>query len=113
MLESNRWMVDDAEFLLAIYDGGAKDGTAYTMNYARYKKQDIMSIHPDTLTMIDGLKLAVLERRRQMNSHFLYLKYFDYSKVLRRETHFRISIPLSRVRFPKSHTYLLHSGNFH
>ncbi|MDR0294174.1 MAG: DUF1273 domain-containing protein [Oscillospiraceae bacterium] len=48
MFERNRYLVDHAAFLLAVYDGGGKGGTAYTVGYARRKRRRITIIHPDT-----------------------------------------------------------------
>lgn len=66
MFERNRWLVDHTGFLLAVYDGGAKGGTAYTVNYARQKERDIIALHPDTLAVMDNGELTALERRRQL-----------------------------------------------
>lgn len=51
MLERNRYMIDHAEYLLAVYDGGIKGGTAYTVKYGKQKGRRIISIHPDTLAV--------------------------------------------------------------
>jgi len=51
MLERDRYVVDHAEYLLAVYDGGAAGGTAYTVRYARQKERKIITIHPDTLAV--------------------------------------------------------------
>ena len=48
MFERNRYLVDHAEHLLAVYDGGEKGGTAYTVKYAKQKKRSIVIIEPDT-----------------------------------------------------------------
>lgn len=66
MFERNRWLVDHAGFLLAVYDGGTKGGTAYTVGYARQKRRDIIAIHPDTLLVMDNAELTALELRRQL-----------------------------------------------
>jgi uncharacterized phage-like protein YoqJ len=52
MFERNRYLVDHAEHLLAVYDGGSKGGTAYTVRYARQKERRITIISPDTLDVI-------------------------------------------------------------
>ena len=49
MFERNRYLVDHAEHLLAVYDGTSKGGTAYTVRYGEQKKRRIIFIHPDTL----------------------------------------------------------------
>ena len=45
----NRYLVDNADRLLALYNGGATGGTAYTVKYARQKNRDIVVIDPNTL----------------------------------------------------------------
>jgi uncharacterized phage-like protein YoqJ len=64
MLERNRYMVDHAEYLLAVYDGSPKGGTAYTVRYAREKNREIITIHPDTLAVVSNVDLEALERRK-------------------------------------------------
>lgn len=46
----NYYMVDNADFLLAVYDNDKKvrSGTGQTVNYALQKKCSIFYIHPDT-----------------------------------------------------------------
>ena len=45
----NRYLVDNADKLLALYNGGAKGGTAYTVQYARQKNKEVIVIDPSTL----------------------------------------------------------------
>lgn len=45
----NRYMVDHADTLLALYNGSPTGGTAYTVNYARQKNKEIIVIDPNTL----------------------------------------------------------------
>ena len=52
MFERNRYLVDHADYLLAVYDGGDKGGTAYTVKYGQKKERKIISIHPDTLEVV-------------------------------------------------------------
>ena len=47
--ERNRYLVDHAEYLLAVYDGTPKGGTAYTVKYGKQQRRQITVIHPDTL----------------------------------------------------------------
>ncbi len=49
-LARNRYMVDRADVLLAVYDNerNLRSGTMYTVNYARKKSIPIVLIHPDT-----------------------------------------------------------------
>ena len=51
LFERNRYLVDHASYLLAVYDGGSDGGTAYTVRYAKQKRRKIMIIQPDTLTV--------------------------------------------------------------
>ena len=66
MLERNRYLVDHADYLIAVYDGGGKGGTAYTVRYAREKKKEIIVIQPDTLEVISAVDFEALERRKQL-----------------------------------------------
>lgn len=66
MLERNRYMVDHANYLLAVYDGGGKGGTAYTVRYAREKKREVIVIHPDTLEVVSAVNFEALERRKHL-----------------------------------------------
>ena len=45
----NRYMVDNCDLLIAIYNGENKGGTAYTVNYAREWGKEILIIDPNTL----------------------------------------------------------------
>lgn len=45
----NRYMVDNADKLLALYSGGATGGTAYTVQYARQKNKEVIIINPNTM----------------------------------------------------------------
>ena len=49
--ERNRYLVDNSDVLLAVYDGEAKkrSGTGYTVRYAQSAGKPILLIHPDTL----------------------------------------------------------------
>ena len=46
----NYYMVDNADFLIAVYDNNRKirSGTGQTVNYALKKKRSILFVHPDT-----------------------------------------------------------------
>lgn len=44
MLERNRYMVDNAACLLAVYDGKDSGGTAYTVGYARRNNRNVIVI---------------------------------------------------------------------
>ena len=65
-LEHNRYIVDHAEYLLAVYDGNPKGGIAYTVRYAREKNRQITVIHPDTLEIVSWPDLEALERQKQL-----------------------------------------------
>jgi uncharacterized phage-like protein YoqJ len=62
MRERNRYMVDHADVLLAVYDGGPKGGTAHTVHYAQRKNRRIIIIRPDTL-LISAAKPETLKSR--------------------------------------------------
>lgn len=47
----NRYLVDRAATLLAVYDGSAEGGTAYTVQYAKKRSRRILCIHPDTMEL--------------------------------------------------------------
>lgn len=50
----NRWMVDNADTVMAVYtpiDAEYRSGTAATVRYARRKLKRIVYIHPTTLAM--------------------------------------------------------------
>ncbi|MDD4415931.1 MAG: SLOG family protein [Proteiniphilum sp.] len=66
MLERNRYLVDHADYVLAVYDGGAKGGTAYTVRYAREKNRQVTVIRPDTLEVISSVDGEAVERRKQL-----------------------------------------------
>ena len=44
MLERNRYMVDHSQYLIAVYSGQDKSGTAYTVKYAKQNKRDVIMI---------------------------------------------------------------------
>ena len=48
MLERNRYLVDHAAYLLAIYNGEWRGGTAATVRYARKLGREIIVIDPHT-----------------------------------------------------------------
>lgn len=48
MLERNRYMVDRASILLAVYDGTYRSGTGMTIRYAKKLGREIFSINPMT-----------------------------------------------------------------
>lgn len=49
MIERNRYMVDRAKNIIAVYDGKSSGGTATTVLYAMSKDAKIVIINPDTL----------------------------------------------------------------
>lgn len=56
--QRNRFMVDNSDILLAVYDGNSKGGTAYTVEYARKQGKQVILINPYTLvqTILPGKK---------------------------------------------------------
>jgi uncharacterized phage-like protein YoqJ len=51
MLERNRFLVDHAAVLLAVYSGSGRSGTGATVNYARKLGREMFVIDPLTLTV--------------------------------------------------------------
>lgn len=47
----NRYMVDNADTVLAIWNGDEKGGTASTVKYAMTKNKKIWALDPDTLAL--------------------------------------------------------------
>ena len=66
MFERNRYLVDHAEYLLAVYDNGVRGGTAHTVQYAVEKGRKIISIHPDTLHITTEVDWEALRRRKDI-----------------------------------------------
>lgn len=54
MLERNQRLVDSAAFLLAVYNGEKRGGTAATVRYARKAGREIIYINPETLFIFKG-----------------------------------------------------------
>ena len=48
MARRNRYLIDHSDFLIAVYDGGDRGGTAYTVDYARHRGRSIVVIDPAT-----------------------------------------------------------------
>jgi uncharacterized phage-like protein YoqJ len=46
----NRYLVDNCDLLIAIFNGEGKGGTAYTVNYAMKQGKEIVILNPNTLT---------------------------------------------------------------
>ncbi len=58
MLDRNRFLVDHASMLLAVYNGVRRSGTGATVNYARKLGREIIVIDPLTLSVThEGGKL--------------------------------------------------------
>lgn len=53
MLERNRFLVEHASILLAVYNGELRGGTAATMRYAQKMGREIIVIDPTTLDIIN------------------------------------------------------------
>ena len=54
MLDRNRFLVDHAPALLAVYNGEQRGGTAATMRYARKMGREIIVIDPITRLISHG-----------------------------------------------------------
>jgi uncharacterized phage-like protein YoqJ len=65
MHKRNRYIVDRANHLLAVYDGSGKGGTAYTVHYAQRKNRQILTIHPETLEVASEADFEGLKEQRQ------------------------------------------------
>ena len=52
MLVRNRFMIDHASLVLAVYNGEKRGGTAATVRYARKLGREILILHPVTLETI-------------------------------------------------------------
>ena len=53
--ERNRYLVDHAEYLIAVFDGDDKGGTSYTVKYGRQQGRRVITIHPDTLAVAESM----------------------------------------------------------
>ena len=49
MQERNRYLVDRAQTLLAVYDGAPGGGTEYTVRYAQSRDRRIILVRPQEL----------------------------------------------------------------
>jgi len=65
MHERNRYLIDYADYLLAVYDHSNRGGTAYTIQYAQEKNRNMISVHPDTLEVLSAPELEALRRRSE------------------------------------------------
>jgi len=52
MMKRNRYLVDNAECILAVFDG-QKGGTMFTVNYAKKMKKTIVIINPNDYTKVE------------------------------------------------------------
>lgn len=55
-LKRNRWMVDSADTVLAVYDFSRSEfrsGTAATVRYARRQQRRVIYVHPETLEVME------------------------------------------------------------
>ncbi len=48
MMERNRYLVDHSQYMIAVYDGTPRGGTAGTVRYARQRGREIILIDPNT-----------------------------------------------------------------
>ena len=51
MLTRNRFMVDNSERVIAVWNGSMRGGTAYTVRYAKSQNKEIHLIRPKDLTV--------------------------------------------------------------
>lgn len=51
MLSRNRYMVDNSERVIAVWNGYFKGGTAYTVRYAKKEGKEIINIRPKDLSV--------------------------------------------------------------
>lgn len=51
MIMRNRWMVEHADLVLAVYDGSPRGGTAFTVRYAVSQEKQVVLLEPGTLTV--------------------------------------------------------------
>ena len=51
MLTRNRYMVDNSDRLIAVWNGYFRGGTAYTVRYAKKQNKEIFLIRPKDLTL--------------------------------------------------------------
>ena len=51
MLTRNRYMVDNSDRLIAVWNGSFKGGTAYTVRYAKKENKEIYLIRPKDLSV--------------------------------------------------------------
>lgn len=52
MLRRDRYMVNQSQRIIAIYDGKSRGGTGYTLGYAMEKKLETVIIDPFTMTIV-------------------------------------------------------------
>ena len=65
MLKRNHYMVDQADMLLAVYNGEKRGGTAATVRYAKRRGREILILNPITLTVTHEPLDAGEESQRQ------------------------------------------------
>lgn len=51
MMKRNRYLVDHASMILAVYNGGKRGGTAATVRYARSQRRELWILDPLTLVI--------------------------------------------------------------
>lgn len=62
MLKRNRYLVDTAQYLIAVFDG-KKGGTMFTVNYAKQQKRTVVILNPSDYTrteLVHGNEEGVL-----------------------------------------------------
>lgn len=51
----DRWMIDNAKFVIAVWNGAEEGGTAYTVKYAQKRQRNIIVLHPITYEVTLGV----------------------------------------------------------
>ena len=69
--QRNRYLVDHADALLAVYNGLPEGGTAYTVKYAHSRAKEIVLLDPNNLerTMLPP-RLAIVPPHKGREDHF-------------------------------------------
>ena len=69
-MQRNRYLVDHADWLLAVYDNNKsiRSGTGSTVHYAEKKGKNVVFIHPDTMdttkTKLHYLSIIILSKNQ-------------------------------------------------
>lgn len=75
MHKRNRYLIDHAKYLIAVYDGNEKGGTAYTVKYAQEQNREITVIQPDKFDVISSVDWNALELRKKFK--IIHINFSD------------------------------------